>query len=37
MFANVLSIGISLWDREIEDVLSTWPNENTEMRSKKVT
>lgn len=31
VFANVLSIGISLWDREIEDVLSTWPNENTEM------
>lgn len=31
MFANILSIGISLWDTEVEDVLSTWPNENTEM------
>lgn len=28
---------LSLWDKEVEDVLSTWLNENTHMRSKKVT
>lgn len=36
VFADILPIGISLWDREMETVLPAWPNENIEMRRKKV-